>query len=315
MPKNMMKVYGTFIYGNNPKFPNYDTYSILAYICDVCNYQCSYCYNHFPRSTNFLDLDKVYNFVENIAKQKKVVYLDLIGGEPTLHGGLFRLCEKIQQTLPNVKIAIYSNFRCNVDYYKQLIEYGCELILSHHYLCNTNEFLDKIKQFTSEERKKLTMMVMFEHEYSERCFKVFDELEQIGGFGELNIVSLNNTENYNEEYAEHQLEEFEKRARRTKTQTTIVEYDDGSKEMVDDNFFFLNKKNENFKWWMCHVGKDFCYIHHDGTIHPCDENDGIILGSIYQTKQFEIPKKPMICKRESCPCLFDIYKERVLKND
>jgi hypothetical protein len=69
----------------------------------------------------------------------------------------------------------------------------------------------------------------------------------------------------------------------------------------------------DFKFWKCNAGLDYLYIHFDGTVHPCDENDGIILYDINKGGNFVFPSRPMICPRHTCPCLFDVYKEKVFK--
>ena len=73
-----------------------NSFRLLAYIVDSCNYNCEYCYNVFPRTHNVLDLNKVYDFIyQVIFKNKSYLHLDLIGGETTLHPELFNFCKRI----------------------------------------------------------------------------------------------------------------------------------------------------------------------------------------------------------------------------
>ena len=66
---------------------------ILAYIIDVCNYNCAYCYNEKPRTNKVLDLNRLYAFLEYLQKRtKKNIDIELIGGEPTLHPNLIDFC-------------------------------------------------------------------------------------------------------------------------------------------------------------------------------------------------------------------------------
>lgn len=83
--------------------------------------------------------------------------------------------------------------------------------------------------------------------------------------------------------------------------------------MVNDNHFFSDRKRLDFYMWKCNAGLDFLYVHHDGKVHPCDENDGIILYDINKGGEFRFPHRPLICPRHDCPCLFDIYKEKIFK--
>ena len=39
---------------------------ILAYVADVCNYNCEYCYNKKPRSNTLLDLHKLSILIDKL---------------------------------------------------------------------------------------------------------------------------------------------------------------------------------------------------------------------------------------------------------
>lgn len=54
-------------------------------------------------------------------------------------------------------------------------------------------------------------------------------------------------------------------------------------------------------------------MHFNGDVHPCDENDRTILFNICQDKEIRLRENGIFCMRDSCPCLFDIYKERVFE--
>jgi molybdenum cofactor biosynthesis enzyme MoaA len=42
---------------------------IHLYIIDVCNYECSYCYNEMPRTNKSLDLNLVLKFIKNVHEE------------------------------------------------------------------------------------------------------------------------------------------------------------------------------------------------------------------------------------------------------
>lgn len=306
--KYPVEVYGKFIY-ETP-----DSFGILAYVSDKCNYNCEYCYNKFPRSNKDLDLEKLYDFVVSCTKQKSFILLDLIGGETTLHPKLYDFCKKVVDNIKNIQITIYSNFSKDISFYKRFLNIGVNFILSWHSQCNTDEFICKLNEFNEEDRNKITIAVMYEHNNIARSLEAFDRIYKIPRFSELQFSFLEMSDNYNGyKYTDLQLEEFNKRIPYTKTQSTIIKFNDGTIEEVNDNYFFSDHSHTRFKFWLCNAGMDFIYIHWNGDVHPCDENDNNVIYNIYSGKEFIIPKKPILCKYENCPCLFDIYKKRVLR--
>jgi len=137
--KYKIETYNTDLYSYKNSF------KLLVYIIDSCNYNCEYCYNDFPRTNIKLDLNKLYFFIKNILidiHKKDYIWLELIGGEPTLHPDLLDFCQKISK-LNNIYMTIYTNFSKDIDFYKTLlsIDSRISLILSWHSL-NKN-FKDK----------------------------------------------------------------------------------------------------------------------------------------------------------------------------
>lgn len=114
------------------------------------------------------------------------------------------------------------------------------------------------------------------------------------------------------EYTKKQFQDFLDRAPKTKTPTTKLVYSDGSSELVNDNYFFKDPANANFSRWICNAGLDFLFVYFDGSVHPCDENDNVVLFNVEtgDPKNFTPPKRPVFCRRDYCPCLFDLYKRR-----
>jgi molybdenum cofactor biosynthesis enzyme MoaA len=98
-----------------------DYIHILIYICDRCNYTCEYCYNARPRTLILMDLNILLSFLINIKiNTRKKIYIEIIGGEPTLHPDLLDFCKKCN-TYTNITISVYTNFSQSIDYYIQLL--------------------------------------------------------------------------------------------------------------------------------------------------------------------------------------------------
>ena len=313
--KNIVEIYNESFYS----IP--ESFRLLVFIVDSCNYNCEYCYNHFPRTNKLLDLNKVYDFIYYVVfgkMHKKFLHLDLIGGETLLHPQLIEFCKKLSND-NNIFTTVYSNFSFPIEKYQELMSYNVHMLLSWHYCADTRIFKNKFAKLTKEQiEKHVTLSIMYEHNHWKDGLQMFDYFSTTySNMKELEFSILDENENYNgKTYTAQQIEEFNKRAPKTKTPTTKLVYSNGCYTYVNDNFFFKNVENTNFKHWLCNAGIDFLFIYFDGIVHPCDENDKIELFSIEKSSNmtnFIIPSKAIFCKREHCPCLFDLYKKKIFK--
>ena len=138
----------------------------MVYIIDSCNYNCSYCFNE-PCTNKILDLDKLYFFITNVLivqLNKEYIYLEIIGGETTLHPELLQFCKKIAN-VENIYTTIFTNFSKPVEYYKQLIQIDnrIQFILSWH--SQNTKYLDKLSNFSHNEiANNIIVADIYEHE-------------------------------------------------------------------------------------------------------------------------------------------------------
>jgi len=288
--------------------------AMLAYIVDRCQYRCDYCYNRRPRTGIAMDLDRLWQFVSQLTEKfGKEVYLDLIGGEVTEHPDLVKFAERKHD---NVNLTAYSNFSKDISVYKRLIRAGCQLIITYHPHVEPDKFLDRFAQFDESEYGGIVSLpIMYRPGCPERSVYVFDQIKKrFPGFKALDFSLLDVNPNFEHiAYTGKELSDFNVRSSQSEIRSTVIEYDDGSSRTVNDNYFFSNRHRLDFKFWKCMAGLDYLYVHYDGTVHPCDENDGVIIYDINKGGDFMFPRHPVICPRHDCPCLFDVYKERLVK--
>lgn len=298
-----------------------NSFKLLAFIIDCCNYNCEYCYNEFPRSNKKLDLNKLYFFISEILIKKlnkQYIYLELIGGEPTLHPALQSFCKKLS-TLENVYITIYTNFSKDVEYYKTLLEINnrISLILSWH-TANT-QFKEKLSFFSKEQiSKKITVSVIYEHNNIDKALEIFDYVRMTYPYiKELSFPLIDDSANYHgKTYSEKDMIKYNKRLTYIKDLTQIkIQYNDNTFEIVDQHYFITDEKNKCFKYWLCNAGIDFCFVYFNGDICPCDGYRNIPINNINTDKivDFTLNKKPIFCKVEYCPCVFDVYKKLIFR--
>ena len=257
-------------------YNNANSFKLLAFIIDSCNYTCEYCYNDLPRTNKKIDLNKLYFFITEILLKKlkkEYIWLELIGGEPTLHPDLVEFCEKISK-IDNINTTIYTNFSKSVDYYIKLLEIDkrISLILSWH---NANfqfkEKINKIPRFFLE--KNITVSVIYEHKNIKNALEIFDYIHIKHPYiKELSFPLIDENINYCvEKYTTADINEYKKRLPFVKDLTKIkIQYKDNTYKIVDQHYFITDETRKNFKYWMCNVGIDFCFIYFNSDICICD---------------------------------------------
>jgi MoaA/NifB/PqqE/SkfB family radical SAM enzyme len=298
-----VKVYGEEFYAE----PN--SFGVLAYIIDRCNYSCPYCYNHFPRHETVMDLDRLGIFVDEMQKQKNPsrFYLDLIGGEPLLHPDIADFGKEMMKR-KNIISTVYSNMSFPVEKYLELLDIGYFFIMAWHGLCDDGVFLDKLETLYPF-KDKIDVSVMLEPG-NLRSIKMFKTIkDKFPDYKRIFLSTLTESDHYKRKYTDEELNFLKYLCPMTDESNTKIVYSDGSVKSVDDNYFFLDPKRANFRRWLCNAGKDFVYVHHDGSIHPCDQDDGMPFGNIYG--KWKVPDRPILCNLPECPCFYDTYKVRV----
>ena len=292
------------------KFPvkqyrvGYNDFNILAYVADVCNYACQYCYNNMPRTKTCLDLSMLLNFVKFIRqKTTKTIELDLIGGEPTLHPDLLKFCIELQ-SVPNLVATIYTNFATNISLLKQLEEANVKFEATWHSQCK--DFETRIAQFNTNSFRTITLM--YEKEHTQQVIDIANRLNRHYNIDIQPVILDNRFDSYTELQIK-QLNEYEKNENKSNT-VFALEYNDNSIEYLTHNDIY-HKMHYNYRHWICNAGYDLLYVHFDGNVYPCD---GFFfmkkhsIANIYNiTPSFKLKKT--LCLSDSCPHEDNVTKQ------
>lgn len=282
---------------------------ILAYIIDVCNYNCAYCYNEKPRTNKVLDLNRLYAFLEYLQKRtKKNIDIELIGGEPTLHPNLIDFCQKLC-SLPKTHCSIYSNFSSNTSLYIQLLELGVGFTLSSH--GQHEDFAAKLDEIPFHYYKKNNINIRIMFEFNEYCnVKTLCEklLIKYKDYFEPAIIQ-SNCSVYSSKYIDF-YNCIDKEVRQKYVYTVV----DANKKHKLLTVNMAEQHFKNFKYWLCNAGLEYFYIHADGNIYSCInqyEHRQMPLCNINSNFN-NIQLKPMICMYDICPCIWEVYKKKIL---
>lgn len=307
----MNKKYPIKFFSPNTK----NTIWILAYVCDKCNYNCWYCYNKRPRSGKQLDLDKLHDFIVYLKNDtEKTINLELIGGEPTMHKGLYDFCKNTIQD--GISINIYTNFSQSVEFYQELLDIGCQLSITYHHFNNKN-FLNKIDNLGNDDQKnQFDIAIMYEPGYSMQSLNVFNYLYQKRKYRKNILMSLVLSDTSNKipvKYTQDEMSKFNKYVELTRNNLDeiYVKYNDNSVKKMSYNDLQLDY-DYSCKNWKCNAGIEYLDIDVNGNVYSCISNNKKIY-NIYDSFKFKLPEKPIICRCMYCQCRWNITKERIFK--
>ena len=112
-----------------------NSFTIQTMVTDKCNYNCQYCYNDY-HSNNDINFKSLLNYISIIKNRlnKDLVFLDILGGEPTLHPDLYDFCKKLSNE-EYINYTIYSNFSSDINLYENILNlHNSNLCITYHHI-------------------------------------------------------------------------------------------------------------------------------------------------------------------------------------
>lgn len=283
-------------------------------LSNKCNYRCNYCPSMFhDGSSGWPDIDNVKNFVEEI--NKKVPFKDICfrisGGEPT-HWKHFLEFAQTVKSYGN-SFSFLSNGSRDIGYFKEIDQYTDGLMLSYHKeYANVEHFINISKVMTGPVIVNLMisaenfdeMIGLAKHLYENSSLTIWPKVI-------LDKTSdINNITNKPSEYTAEQKKFLEDWPYFRKVDDSKVHRGDilFNGEHTTANKLILNKLNRH-RGWECHAGLDMINVDFYGTIVRANCEQGGNIGTI---ANFTLPTNTIICQKESCNCLSDIYLRKSL---
>lgn len=302
-----------------------DWFHLIAFAVDDCNYNCDFCYNIKPRTKTILDLDRLMAFIQQIhEKTHKKIFLEILGGEPTLHPGLLDFCNKLNRQHKYVKTYVFTNFSKDIEYYLNLLKNNIALSITWHSKHNDitgQSFIKKAKHIPIKYFKSpgIRLRILYEKNNTINALNAFDELfPQHKEYIEFDLLSDISQHSY--EYSYEELLEFNNRISKLKPATQndyVFEHKNGEKELL--KFTDIVKQSQfNFNKWLCNAGKDCLYIHSNGDAYPCESYyfataSNVFNGKIYNIYShcYDLQKHGILCRCTQCAWSWNIYKNNI----
>ncbi len=295
------------------KRTNYDNMQILAYITDICNYNCWYCYNEKAIHKQNLNLKALYDYIVFLKTQvNKHIDIELIGGEPSCHENIVQFCKDVYQNNLGT-VFIYTNFSKHLDFYMQLVQYNVKFDITYHHTQNNKLNESVIQNILNIDEKAIRgITVMLDKYIFDTCIEMYNFLRRKKSNIDVDI-QLIFIDGKIDTYTDSQLEKYNNMIHDTTDRYFEIQYSNNEKQYVSHNELY-DITREKYTMWKCNAGKDLLYIHVNGNVYCCDghfNNKQKHLFNIYETTIY--PNKCTLCRIESCPFQDDICKQNIFK--
>lgn len=274
-----------------------------------CNYRCSYCPTFLhDGSAGWPDWQSVKDFIVNFKKPGKEICYRISGGEPTYWKHFLAFAQLVKEQ--GHIFSYLTNGSQTVEYYQRLSEYTDGMILTYHpEYTKIDHFVDILQNVPG--LKGVNIMITPENfdtmlTVAETLYNASDSVaiwpkvvldKQDGSF-------TNEPGKFNEEQT-RQLKEWkflrtlqDQKLHRGKLLLNGQEI--GANELILSG-------NNNHVGWKCWGGIHGISIDHWGDIYRSDCQFGGKLGNV---GEYQLPTEPVICKKEKCVCLSDIYLKK-----
>lgn len=306
------------------KYP--DVFNIFAYTTGVCNYACKYCSFNAQKILKFLDLNTLKKFVLQLYDNRKQnIYIELIGGEPTLDKHILDFSNSLYNYYPYIRIGLYTNFSQHINLYQQLVNNKVNMTITWHSQSNSfynNSFIHKLSLLPREAfDTHVDVHVMYEIDHIDESISMFKTLKTKYKSTELRLLDYDFSTNKiyfldNAFYTVKQLIKYNNiiNSYPNINKITIKTSDqNNTQKLYSVNDIYRNKNFYTFKHWLCDAGYNYIYIDITGNIYPClkyrEENTHCI-GNILNLSNIQFKK--FICKFDRCPCVWEAKKENIL---
>tara|TARA_B100000886_G_scaffold177356_1_gene121523 strand:- start:4424 stop:5329 length:906 start_codon:yes stop_codon:yes gene_type:complete len=290
-----------------------DWFLVSWTLSNKCNYRCEYCPDILHNgSTGQPQWSTVKRFVQNFnIKDKKICYR-LSGGEPTYWKHFVELAELVKEE--GHKFTFVSNGSQSPEYFKKIAPYTDGMMLSYHKAyANPEHFIKIINESKIETVINMMLLPNDFEEIFTLAEKIYSSTARASIVPKV-IVDKTSSENITNEvmtYTEAQKQlikdwPFSRKVKDEDLHRGAMMLND---EIVNANDLILQDKNK-FSGWNCWAGLHGVNIDMWGNMYRADCQFG---GAIGNLERYKLPKDKILCGKERCSCLSDIFIRKELQ--
>jgi len=290
---------------------NLDCCVLTLFVHNVCNFSCSYC-NDYHRDGSYrwpTDWQPYIDLIKNVKKQNKYIYVEVLGGEPTVWPKFQDFVDTISDE--DVFVEYATNASRTLRYWEKFKTQNAFVFLSWHAEeANDDHFYEVAKIMQHKASVSIPLMIVPDN--YERAKLLYERLQ------DLNV------------------EITPKFTRTSIDGTSYFEYTDEQREWIQNNSWHkmkpfginwkipqnlhfdgepmrfmkvLDKGLHKFEGYTCTAGIRRLMVEPDGNIKRCTKGVGGSLGNI-KTGTYTLPKDPIVCDYRACPCKLDAVVEK-----
>ena len=290
---------------------NLDCCLITLFVSDVCNYKCSYCdeehnggMNPWPKDwTPYID------FINSVKKENKYIYLEILGGEPSVWPNFVEFVQTISDE--NVFVEFGSNGSRTLKYWKRFPKLRAWMFQSWHYEFADDDHFCAVAEIM-QDKINISVPLMITPANFERAVALFERLKK------------------------YRIEITPKLTRQRICSTTYFDY---SKEqiawitnhyhnamkpfgidwIIPRNLHFNGIKKRfmkvlaeglhNFHGYTCLAGTKKFYVDIDGAIKRCTKGVNGPVGNIFKY-DYKVNNGTVVCNKNACTCKLDAVIEK-----
>ncbi len=281
-------------------------------LSNKCNYQCSYCPDNVHNGTTGHPIwSTVENFINTFDISGKEICYRVSGGEPTYWKHFIDMA-KLVKSKGHI-FTFLTNASQSVEYFKEINPYTDGLIISYHpEYADINHIVEIVNNMTCPVVLNLMLVPNKFDKILETASIFYNSCPKLAIWPKVVLdktSDLNYITNEPVGYTQEQLNiikdwpYFRKLDDYKLHRGNILL--DGNK--VDGNSLITNKLNRH-RGWTCYGGLDMINIDMWGNMYRSDCQNGGPIGNI---ERYRLPTIPIVCERDSCSCLSDIYLRKV----
>lgn len=290
---------------------NLDCCILTLFVHNVCNYRCSYCNDyHRDGSHRWSDnWDPYIKLIEQLKERNKNLYVEVLGGEPTVWPRFQEFVDTISDE--RVFVEYSTNASRTLRYWEQFKTQRAFAFLSWHYEFADDDHFFKVAEIM-QHKASVSIPLMVVPDNFERAKRLYERLTTLNVecTPKFTRTSINGTSYF--EYTDEQ-KQWIQGNHYNRMKPFGIDWEiprnlhfDGKKIKFMD---VLEQGLHRFKGYTCTAGIKRLMVEPNGNIKRCTKNVGGSLGNIL-TGNYTLPDDPVVCDYAACPCKLDAIVEK-----
>jgi sulfatase maturation enzyme AslB (radical SAM superfamily) len=284
---------------------NLDCCIVTLFIHNVCNYSCSYC-SDFHRDGSYRwpeDWTPYLNFINDLKQRNKYLYIEVLGGEPTVWPQFQDFVDTISDD--NIFVEFSTNASRTLRYWEQFRTHRAFVFLSWHYEETDDDHFYRVAEIM-QHKASVSIPLMVVPDNYDRAVALYERLR---GLNVEITPKFTRTSIHGHDYFEYTA------AQREWIQNNYYNKmrDFGLAWPVPRNLHFdgeqrkfmtvLDQGLHRFEGYTCTAGIKRFSVDPNGDIKRCTKRVGGIIGNLFTG--YTLPDAPIVCNYAACPCKLD----------